>query len=739
MPGEDTKITCGTVGKPCKSLDDYPICHPKDEEAGWVGLEEIIVCENENGTKDFRLLPPGAAAPEECITSRPPQWKDVAETKYEKEDEIPQLLKGDFLNQVGLKGVCRSPYMGGGKPSSWYGYVDHAGHAAYLTLYNKGYPTPFHDQRGIELEYAEMMGLAACDELMLQKDDVVCSRVPELKRDEDEKGNVERSYSPGKYHFKKDSHFLEDLLKVLKDDDIKIDGLTVERRKTLVKYFEKIYDKETAQLQFLENTSWVQWLSAVSAVLVSAYFGRMMYKEIKEKFIGRVKPSSVDDELKAKLEEHPEYDILGRDREAKAFWRKAGKKIGFKNILINAPTGVGKDIVVEKALLMKIKQDPAVPKEWRDAKVLAVDCGEVMKGAELRGKVGQAALEIVDTMPKKQGGKVIIWMKEADILLSFGATSKDNAETPGKIFLSYLEKKYQRENVLFVLTTSRGKELLSEYPDLQRRTNAVIVEEFSTEKIIEIASGPKKAMYEKLYGVEMDPKAVEQTMRIAEGLYRPELMRRNGETLARFPAFDAVLEEAFVIAEEEGLPRIDKDVIVRAVGDLLNASWDPKDPLIEEMLKMPLEDLEARTAQELQKYERGQVGSALEAQIRSALTAMSAGTPPLETDDPIIREMERHPEYKKLQFFEKQELAQAMETLMAELKGRELYRFFDETTGRFLEGKFEILARATRKGGLVTKADLIVEAEKVEKADPKARKDAEKAAENFAMSKGGKK
>lgn len=99
----------------------------------------------------------------------------------------------------------------------------------------------------------------------------------------------------------------------------------------------------------------------------------------------------------------------------------------------------------------------------------------------------------------------------------------------------------------------------------------------------------------------------------------------------------------------------------------------------------------------------------------------------------IVAEMSRHPEYSALMSWERAEYAKAIDGIMNELKVfGELGRFYDVAEKRFLEGKFEVLAEASRKGGRVTMADITKAAEAVERTNPKAAKDAKDTAAKFA-------
>jgi hypothetical protein len=99
----------------------------------------------------------------------------------------------------------------------------------------------------------------------------------------------------------------------------------------------------------------------------------------------------------------------------------------------------------------------------------------------------------------------------------------------------------------------------------------------------------------------------------------------------------------------------------------------------------------------------------------------------------LVKAMQEHPEYKGLQDFELRESAEAIKSMMGELESfGALHKFYDKAEGRFLEGKFDVLAKASKKGGIATIADLTKAAETVEKANPKAAKEAKDAAKKFA-------
>jgi hypothetical protein len=134
------------------------------------------------------------------------------------------------------------------------------------------------------------------------------------------------------------------------------------------------------------------------------------------------------------------------------------------------------------------------------------------------------------------------------------------------------------------------------------------------------------------------------------------------------------------------------------------------------------------------------VGGALKGELEGARVAVGGDAQSFDTSNPIVKAMMERPEYRLLQSWERAEYAKAIDGIMNELRVfGELGRFYDAAEKRFLEGKFEVLAEASRKGGRVTMAELTKAAEAVERTNPKAAKDAKRTAEKFAKEAGKKK
>jgi hypothetical protein len=720
MADNSTTITCGTVGKPCKSSDDYPVCHPKDGEAGWVGLEEVIVCEYEveaeDGTKevisDFRLLLPGEKAPESCKTARPPNIEDDGETRYTNENELATLLNDkpggesdeNFLTKMGLKGVCQAPYLGDGKPTTWYAYVDNAGHAAFLTLHNKGTPSILHDQDGIWLSYAEMMGLASCEKLNLQQVDVVCSSAPKLKREEDEEGNISRTYKPGRYHFKKDKHSLERILEVLRDDDIGIDGFDGTRRKWLIRRFERIHDEVTKG----DNTLW--WIIGSGAVTQLIFIGAILFQDKIRGFFSRLFPSiegdDIREETKEKIKDDTGYRVKGLREMAIEAWRQVDNP-KFRHLIIHGKTGSGKDMLKEEMIRLLVTGDEAVPenirRDFKDAPITGISPAQMQEQTQYRGSVSDKVMAIVR---KAEKGPRILDIREFDHLVLSGGSSSGDSEKVSNLILKELERPIIRKNLIILASTARMEEMMITDDNLVRRFEKKYKPVDSLSAAIENLDGPAVQELGEYYRVSFGEGTVEAAGKLAESVYRPSTVGIDPKTgkqtipLPRYAAIEKVLMEAARnVRDGSAGTVVTVDHVIEATEILIER------PLDQSMVEMILDT---------------------EADFLITYDFESA-------KHPVMKEMAERPEYRSLQAWERAEYGKAIRGIMSELlRFGELGRFYDAAEMRFLEGKFEVLAEASRKGGRVTMAELTKAAEVVERTNPKAAKDAKDTAAKFA-------
>jgi len=117
MGGEGIQITCGTLGNPCKSLEEYPVCSQELLEGGWVGVEELAVGEIEGHKPTLFVglsdqVDYSRSVPKLFDYLRPPTLSEINEAlSFLKEDK--NLGNSEFI------GVCRARDL-----SRWCAYED---------------------------------------------------------------------------------------------------------------------------------------------------------------------------------------------------------------------------------------------------------------------------------------------------------------------------------------------------------------------------------------------------------------------------------------------------------------------------------------------------------------------------------------------------------------------------------------------------------------------------------------
>lgn len=344
-----------------------------------------------------------------------------------------------------------------------------------------------------------------------------------------------------------------------------------------------------------------------------------LLKALRQKITGRVRTTDFGETIRSRiLAERAagrSYDVLGRDREARDAWVMTDTA-SYRNIMVDAPTQVGKDEVVRKMIIMKemaalgLSDRGPIPEEFVNAKVVKINAAEFQRGTSLRGNVADKVAEIADWARK---GPVIVYVSEIDLILLSGGSSIDadgrpssNTESPGKLLLdllgedsapeSWIHRTLRRipgvgrffkppttgirDNIIMIGTTSRYQEVLEKYPDLQARFNQLRIDNLHLSEMVNVIyDGMTRTEYETRYRVKISKDIVDAAARIAEQLYRPVTTRTDRYTgearnLNRFPAAKQILEGAAKIARAR---------IRASTGS--GAATQPNDVTIEDVIK----------------------------------------------------------------------------------------------------------------------------------------------------------
>lgn len=589
---------CGTIGRPCPDVGIFPICNPADPNDAWTGLKRLTVYQKKAGSTDPKdtfigLLPPEAPLSE---GHRNPTLGDVN-----------AMLQSGYLSGNGYAGICRSPSLTGEVPDRWFAYQGHPGKAGKIAFFNDYKPSENGAmfRTPIELSGGEVLGLIVA--LGLRELDIACEPGACAK---------DGSADAGKYYFTSDGIRLAYIIAQLANPALAIPGLTPQRRDAIIGQltpFQQKADRQSqlvaGQIEFLkkqmENSDDIktgQWIQILFSALLLAAIGYPVGKDIWQKIRGRVKTTNFGEYVAALLRQDFAYEVKGRMEEARKIWRMTDTT-GYRHIIIDSPTGEGKDKVVEAMMILKVKGDASVLPMFQSAPVLKINAAEFQANTQYRGNVADKVAEIAGLARK---GPVIVYISEIDLIFLSGGSLHGDTEAVGKLLLDLVEDPAIKRNLIIVGTTSRGSEMLAKYPDLQRRFNWPGIHSFSLKEVADILSGPTTKGMETAYGVKFNPAIAEAAAKLAEALFRPSTRRiaqsGAGAVLPRIDAVKTILEDAAKLARDAKGKQVTVDHVIKAVEGRSGERFDPA--LIEALLKMDIDQVTTESATALLKQRR---------------------------------------------------------------------------------------------------------------------------------------
>jgi ATP-dependent Clp protease ATP-binding subunit ClpC len=171
-------------------------------------------------------------------------------------------------------------------------------------------------------------------------------------------------------------------------------------------------------------------------------------------------------------------------------------------------SGVGKTVIVE-GLAQRIV-DAEVPDTLRDKRVLALDMGEIVAGAKMRGEFEERLKSVRDAVIEARG-QIILFIDELHSVVGAGASA-------GGLDAPSLLKPALARGTLQVI----GADTLDEYrrqveadKALERRFQPIVVGEPTVDETIQILEGlaPK---YERHHEVRYQPAALQAAARLSE-------------------------------------------------------------------------------------------------------------------------------------------------------------------------------------------------------------------------------
>ena len=191
--------------------------------------------------------------------------------------------------------------------------------------------------------------------------------------------------------------------------------------------------------------------------------------------------------------------MIGRDSEIRRVIQVLSRRTKNNPVLIGEP-GVGKTAIVEGLAQRIVAGD--VPESLRDKRLVALDLGAMVAGAQYRGQFEERLKSVLEEI-KNSDGQVITFLDELHTVV--GAGKGEGSMDAGNMLKPMLARGELR--MVGATTLDEYREHIEKDPALERRFQPVLVGEPSVEDTIGILRGLKER-YEVHHGVRITDAAL---------------------------------------------------------------------------------------------------------------------------------------------------------------------------------------------------------------------------------------
>jgi ATP-dependent Clp protease ATP-binding subunit ClpB len=191
--------------------------------------------------------------------------------------------------------------------------------------------------------------------------------------------------------------------------------------------------------------------------------------------------------------------VIGRDAEIRRVIQVLSRRTKNNPVLIGEP-GVGKTAIVEGLAQRIVAGD--VPESLRDKKLVSLDLGAMVAGAQYRGQFEERLKSVLEEI-KASDGQVITFLDELHTVV--GAGKGEGSMDAGNMLKPMLARGELR--MVGATTLDEYREHIEKDPALERRFQPVFVGEPSVEDTIGILRGLKER-YEVHHGVRITDAAL---------------------------------------------------------------------------------------------------------------------------------------------------------------------------------------------------------------------------------------
>jgi ATP-dependent Clp protease ATP-binding subunit ClpB len=191
--------------------------------------------------------------------------------------------------------------------------------------------------------------------------------------------------------------------------------------------------------------------------------------------------------------------VIGRDEEIRRCMQVLSRRTKNNPVLIGEP-GVGKTAIAEGLALRIINGD--CPESMRDARIVALDVGQLLAGAKYRGEFEERLKAVLREVSASEG-RIILFIDELHTIV--GAGQSEGAVSAGNLLKPALSRGELR--CIGATTLDEYRKHIEKDPAFERRFQPVFVGEPSIEDTIAILRG-LKGRYETHHGVRIQDSAL---------------------------------------------------------------------------------------------------------------------------------------------------------------------------------------------------------------------------------------
>src|SRR5687768_6129687 len=191
--------------------------------------------------------------------------------------------------------------------------------------------------------------------------------------------------------------------------------------------------------------------------------------------------------------------VIGRDAEIRRVVQVLSRRTKNNPVLIGEP-GVGKTAIVEGLAQRIVAGD--VPETLRDKKLVSLDLGAMVAGAQYRGQFEERLKSVLEEI-RNSNGQVVTFLDELHTVV--GAGKGEGSMDAGNMLKPMLARGELR--MVGATTLDEYREHIEKDPALERRFQPVVVGEPTVEDTIGILRGLKER-YEVHHGVRIQDAAL---------------------------------------------------------------------------------------------------------------------------------------------------------------------------------------------------------------------------------------